>query len=69
MKGDVNIDGRKTLEDMLLILMHIRGDIALSGEGLTNADIDGDADITIGDAIKIRNHIQGVTIIDIDEEE
>lgn len=69
MKGDVNIDGRKTLEDMLLILMHINGDIVLSGESLTNADIDGEAGITIGDALKIRNHIQGVTIIDIDEEE
>ena len=68
MKGDVNIDGRKTLEDMLLILMHINGDIVLSGESLTNADIDGDGSITIGDAIKIRNHIQGFEIIDKEEE-
>lgn len=60
--GDVNGDGKITVEDMLLIRAHLRSDI-LTFEQFQRADINGDGVVNIQDMIKIRNHITGQNIL------
>jgi hypothetical protein len=62
-KGDVNGDGRITIDDMLLIKLHIIGKITLSGEDYESADVNGDGLVNVSDLIRIRNHVNGSNII------
>jgi len=51
--GDVSWDGVVSPDDALLIQQYLLGEIALSDAQLSAADVDGDAELTLGDAALI----------------
>lgn len=63
-KGDVNGDGRITIEDLLLIQSHILRIITLRGDNFVAADVNNDGDIGVTDLAKVQKHLLGVEILD-----
>lgn len=64
--GDVNGDGKITIEDMLLVWVEAQSPATidiLTPEQVQRADINGDGVVNIQDMIKIRNHITGDNIL------
>ena len=53
--GDVNLDGKITNTDMLLLKQHIVETTVLTGQSFNNADINGDDRITTTD-VQMLNH-------------
>ncbi|PWM43872.1 MAG: hypothetical protein DBX47_06640 [Clostridiales bacterium] len=51
--GDVNCDKKVSLEDAMLIFMHVSGKTVLTGISYTEAKITGGADITLADAMTL----------------
>lgn len=62
-KGDVNGDGRITVEDSLAVQLHIMGVIELEGDAFRAADTNNDGRISIVDLANIQKHLLGVSII------
>lgn len=62
-KGDVNGDGKITIEDLIQIQLHILGAIELVGDAFWAADTNNDGQITILDLANIQKHLLGVQVI------
>ena len=62
-KGDVNGDGKITVEDQLMIQAHILGYITLTGDALIAADTNNNGEITTADIFKIQKHLSGIEIL------
>lgn len=62
-KGDVNGDGRITIEDLALIRLHILGEIMLTGDEFNAADVNNDGIIDILDLASVQMHRLGVRMI------
>ena len=62
-KGDVNGDGKITVEDQLMIRAHILGHITLTGDALIAADTNNDGEIKVTDILKIQRHLLGIEIL------
>ena len=60
--GDVNTDGKVSVADAVAILQHLgnRDRYGLKGQGLVNADVDGNAGITGKDALVIQQVDAGI---------
>lgn len=52
-RGDVNLDGAVRLDDAQILLAHLFGKRALSGQCLDAADLDDDGAITLSDAVRL----------------
>jgi aryl-phospho-beta-D-glucosidase BglC (GH1 family) len=65
--GDANEDGKITVSDAVAILQFIanQSKYPLSGAGLANADCDGEAGITGGDAIAVQKADAGIVTLPI----
>ena len=61
--GDVNGDGRITIEDLVIVKAHIAEVLQLKGDALKAADINKDGVVDAVDAAYIEYHIQGRTTI------
>ena len=59
-KGDSTCDGRITIEDLILIQMHILGVVTLTGDAFTGADANNDNNITLIDLAGVQMHLLGV---------
>ncbi|MCL1816597.1 MAG: cohesin domain-containing protein, partial [Clostridiales bacterium] len=58
--GDVNVDGRITVADAILVLRYINDWVLAPGSfEVSAADVDGDGEITINDAILILQYVNG----------
>ena len=62
-KGDSTCDGRITIEDMLLVQMHLLGNVTLTGDAFTGADTNNDNNITIIDIGNVQKHLLGVQML------
>lgn len=62
-KGDSTCDGRLTIEDLILIQMHILDVVALTGDAFTGADTNSDNEIDAVDLANIKRHLLGVKMI------
>lgn len=58
--GDINLNGKVDLDDVLILVEHPTGD-TLTGEQKSNADINGDNKITVEDARLILTYLHSVT--------
>lgn len=61
--GDLNGDGKVTINDLLKIRNKILGTDGLSSVQIFSGDVDGGGVINISDLLKIRNHILGTTLL------
>lgn len=53
-KGDANLDGTVSAEDVELIAQHILGEKTLTGQALANANVDGSKDgVNVADILLI----------------
>jgi hypothetical protein len=59
--GDVNMDGRVDINDVVIILNHILDISILDGQSLLNADINNDGEINIADVVDILQNILNPT--------
>lgn len=59
--GDVNGDGTVTVDDAILVLRHVAGLEALTGDSLTLADANDDKAVDVNDAIVILKSIANST--------
>ena len=57
--GDVNQDGRVTIQDATQIQKYLAGTSRLIGQALKNADVNADGKITNDDAISIQKYLSG----------
>lgn len=57
--GDVNLDGKITPSDYVMVKNHIMGTSKLSGNKLSAADMNGDGNISPADYVLIKNTIMG----------
>ena len=62
-KGDVNGDGKITVEDQVLIQAHIFEYTTLTGDALIAADTNNDGEITSADILKVQKHLLGTEIL------
>lgn len=62
-KGDVNGDGKITVEDLMLVRAHLLGNITLRGDAFIAADTNNNGEITISDLSNIRLHLMGLVVI------
>lgn len=62
-KGDVNGDGKITVEDQLLMQAHVLGQITLQGDTFTAADTNNDGEVTAADILKVQKHLLGIEIL------
>lgn len=60
MYGDVNLDGRVTVADVILINKYIAGTATLSAQQLSNGDVTGDGEVNNRDVLKIQQLIGGL---------
>lgn len=51
--GDLTLDNRVTALDALKVLSHVSGETVLTGEELKSADVNGDGNVTVSDALMI----------------
>lgn len=61
--GDVNGDGRITIEDLVIVKAHIEGVLQLQGNALKAADVNSDGVVDNTDVAWIKYHIRGRTTI------
>ncbi len=61
--GDINNDGKINMFDVFLILAKNNALIAFNYDEMVRADADGDRTVGIPDAVTIRNHILGKSLI------
>ncbi|UCF39077.1 MAG: dockerin type I repeat-containing protein [Acidobacteriota bacterium] len=54
--GDVNLDGGRGPGDMALLSSHLAGEQFLAGRALTNADVNRDAVVDVGDLARLLQH-------------
>lgn len=59
-KGDTDLDGAVSMSDVFIIQQHLAGFTVLEGEGLKNADFNGDENITMLDAIWVQKVVSGL---------
>lgn len=59
-KGDVNGDGRITLEDLARMKMHLIDKELLTGNSYTAGDINSDGRITLEDLARVKMHLIGL---------
>lgn len=52
-KGDANLDGTVSAEDVELIAQHILGEKTLTGQALANANVDGKDGVNVADILMI----------------
>ena len=62
-KGDSTCDGRITMEDMMLVRMHLLGIVTLTGDAFTGADTNSDNNISLIDLANIQKHLLGVQML------
>lgn len=62
--GDVNADKKIDIEDAVLVINHINGARALTGEEYDRSDIDRNEKTDIEDAVAIISHVNGVNVIE-----
>lgn len=62
-KGDVNGDGRITIEDMLLVSAHMVELIELQGNQFVAADVNNDNEISVSDLAGINLMRSGKVVI------
>lgn len=65
-KGDVNCDGRITIDDLALLQFSILYDVRgyqLSGDSALAADVNGDGQITTSDMTRVHMHLIGANMI------
>ena len=62
-KGDVNGDGRITVEDIMLAQANILGSIQLDENQLIAADANNSGSVTTLDLLVMQRHILGVEIL------
>ena len=60
-QGDVNMDSKIDIKDVILVLKHTVGVISLTDEQCLLADIDSDSEVNIKDAIYIQRTIVNMT--------
>lgn len=60
--GDLNSDNRVNVFDMVIMKRHISGAAVLSGKALENADVNGDKNITIADAVRLQSWLVGKNV-------
>tara|TARA_A100001011_G_C14309889_1_gene845023 strand:- start:1130 stop:3637 length:2508 start_codon:yes stop_codon:yes gene_type:complete len=60
LKGDVGLNGRVDVGDIVLTVNHILGDSILTGQALQNADMNDDGDIRVNDIVLLVNKILGI---------
>tara|TARA_R100000654_G_scaffold991_3_gene3784 strand:- start:9800 stop:12463 length:2664 start_codon:yes stop_codon:yes gene_type:complete len=58
--GDVTLSSDVSVSDIVLMVSHILGTNILTGQALTNGDMNGDGEINIGDVVLVVNQILGV---------
>lgn len=57
--GDVNLDGRVTVQDVTLIQKYASRTTTLTGQALKNADVNADGSVTTYDATLIQRYLAG----------
>ena len=62
-KGDSTCDGRLTIEDLILIQMHMLKVVTLTGDAFTGADSNSDNEIDVVDLANINRHLLGNKMI------
>lgn len=62
-KGDSTCDGRLTIEDLILIQMHLLEVVTLTGDAFTGADSNSDNEIDAVDLANINRHLLGNQMI------
>ena len=63
-RGDVNLDGRISYDDLFLIQMYILNCITFTDEdSLAAADVNGNGNIDIRDLALVQMHLLGVRIL------
>ena len=58
--GDVNLDGKVNISDLMLFAQHIAGIKNVEGQGLLNADMNGDGKYNITDLMAIAKVVAGI---------
>ncbi len=59
-KGDVNFDGKITLEDLARIKMHLIDKEVLTGNSFKAGDVNSDGRITLEDSARVKMHLIGL---------
>lgn len=62
-RGDIDGDRKITKKDLLLLQLYLVGRIVLNDKQLLAADVNGDGNISLMDAIAIRRHLDGTEIL------
>lgn len=62
-KGDVNGDGKITVEDLMLVRAHLLEQITLTDNAYIAADTNNDGLISTSDMANIRFHLLGLMVI------
>ena len=57
--GDVNMDGKVSLGDAVLLYAYVRGKTKLSAEQLSCCDLNDDSGVTLGDAVLLYAYVRG----------
>lgn len=57
--GDINLDTRRDIRDLILLQTQVLGTQALSGEALAAADVNGDAGVDVLDVVRLQQHVNG----------
>ena len=63
LKGDINNDGKISVFDYFLIFAKNNAVIAFNYDEMDRADVNGDKMVGIPDAVAIKNHIRGKSLI------
>ena len=61
--GDINNDGKISMFDAFLIFAKNNALIAFNYDEMVRADVNGDKMVGMPDAVAIRNHIRGKSLI------
>jgi hypothetical protein len=62
--GEVNGDGARNVQDVILLRNHIVGNITLQGDNLAAADVNADGSVNVLDTVLLRNHVVGTVSLD-----
>ena len=58
-KGDINMDRKVSLQDLMMCLYHLSGRSVLTGDAFVAADINGDENITVADLMRMLYYVSG----------